>query len=88
MSTRTVLKKIDDIYEQFFQDGDRTNEQISSFHEQCRMELVGKSIIANYGTKRTYIIDDIRFDQGPCATFFELGNGVKISVAKYFWKQY
>lgn len=61
---------------------------MAAFQEACKLELVGKSIIANYGTKRTYIIDDIRFDQGPCATFFELGNGVKISVAKYFWKQY
>ena len=88
MSTLTVLSKIDEIYDQVHQDGGSNPNMMAAFHDQCRMELVGKSIIANYGTKRTYIIDDIRFDQGPCATFFELGNGVKISVAKYFFKQY
>jgi len=45
-------------------------------------------VIANYGTKRTYIVNDIKFDMGPCNTFFDLKDGARISVAKYFYKTY
>lgn len=45
-------------------------------------------MIANYGNKRTYVIQDIKFDLGPCNTFFDMNDGQKISIAKYFLKQY
>jgi hypothetical protein len=45
-------------------------------------------VIANYGIKRTYVINDIKFDVGPCNSFFDLRDGTKISVAKYFYKTY
>lgn len=52
-----------------------------------RRQLLGKSVITNYGNKKTYIIHDVRFENGPCNTFFEC-NGQNVSVAKYFYKQY
>lgn len=30
----------------------------------------------------------IDFEQGPCSTYFELQDGSKISVAKYFYQEY
>ena len=49
---------------------------------------MNKSIIANYGVKKTYVIQDIKFNMGPCQTFFTMKDGSKMSVAKYFWKTY
>jgi hypothetical protein len=63
-------------------------EGLPSFHEAVRKQFVGASVIANYGTKRTYIVQDVKFDLGPCNTYFDLRNGDKISVAKYFFKTY
>jgi len=48
---------------------------IDKFQDRCRAELTNSSVIANYGTKRTYIVKDIRFDQAPTTTFFELRDG-------------
>jgi hypothetical protein len=90
MSTTSVLDRVHAIYDELF-DGDQGGDQgrlRDKFQDQCRAELTGSSVIANYGTKRTYIVKDIRFDQGPCTTFFELRDGTQISVAKYFYKQY
>jgi hypothetical protein len=61
---------------------------VDKFQDRCRAEFTGSSVIANYGNKRTYIVKDIRFDQSPTTTFFELKDGSNISVAKYFYKQY
>jgi len=60
----------------------------SEFQNEVKRQLIGQSIIANYGIKRTYIIQDVNFDNGPCVTFFDLKDGQKISVAKYFYKTY
>ena len=53
-----------------------------------KRDLINSSVIANYGQKRTYIVKDIAFDKAPTTTFFTMGDGTKISVAKYFYKQY
>jgi len=45
-------------------------------------------VIANYGTKKTYIVKDIVFEKNPCSTFFTTADGKPISVAKYFLNQY
>lgn len=50
--------------------------------------FVGKSVIANYGNKKTYIVNDVDFENGPTGTFFDMRDGQKISVAKYFYKTY
>ena len=89
MSTKSVLDRVKAIYDEIEDNfrGDQSR-MVDKFQDQCRAEFTGSSVIANYGTKRTYIVKDIRFDQGPCSTFFELKDGTQISVAKYFYKQY
>jgi len=90
MSTKSVLDSIHDLYDQIVEEqfhGD-TAQGIPRFQDAVRKTLTGQSVIANYGTKRTYIIQDIKFDLGPCNTFFDLKDGQKISVAKYFYKTY
>lgn len=90
MSTKSVLDRIQAIYDEVFeQGGDKDRSRaLDMFQDACRKELTGSSVIANYGTKRTYIVKDIKFDQGPTSTFFEMNDGTQISVAKYFYKQY
>ena len=91
MSTKTVLDRIDEIYDQMVdKNGGQGNQNnlVTAFQNACRDEFANQSIIANYGNKRTYVIQDIKFDTGPCNTFFDMSNGEKISIAKYFLKQY
>lgn len=52
-----------------------SSRRLDKFQDACRRELTGSSVIANYGTKRTYIVKDIKFDQGPTSTFFEMKDG-------------
>jgi hypothetical protein len=87
MSTKTVLDRIGEIYDEIVGDDD-SGRAIDRFQDMCRKEFTGSSIIANYGVKKTYIIDDINFDQGPCNTYFDMRDGTKVSVAKYFLKTY
>ena len=86
MSTQTVLSRIDQIYDQFKDQGSQNFRE--RFQEACRQEFVGQSIIANYGNKRTYIVNDVNFEEGPGKKSFELKNGDKMSVAEYFYKTY
>ena len=88
MSTKSVLDRIHNLYDDIMVDQSMSKQQLDQFQEACRREFIGSSVIANYGTKRTYIVKDIRFDQGPTTTFFEMKDGSQISVAKYFFKQY
>jgi hypothetical protein len=92
MSTKSVLDRIhtlyDDIMESDHVQGLDHSRKLDKFQDACRRELIGSSVIANYGIKKTYIVKDVKFDQGPCATFFEMPDGSLISVAKYFKKQY
>ena len=55
---------------------------------KAREEIVNQSVIACYGSRKTYIVKDIQFENGPLQSFFKLKDGEKISVAKYFLKQY
>lgn len=90
MSTKTVLDLIHDIYDEIVEEKYQGNieQGLPKFQDACFKQLVGASVIANYGTKRNYIVQDIKFDLGPCNTFFDLKDGQKISVAKYFLKTY
>ena len=45
-------------------------------------------MIANYGNKRMYVVNGIRFDRGPCHETFELKDGTKMTIAEYFYKTY
>ena len=89
MSTKSVMDKchetFDEMLQQFNGDAQRA---AAPYKDQVRKLLIGTSVIANYGTKRTYIIQDINFDKGPVQTLFNLKDGQSISVAKYFYKTY
>ena len=88
MSTKTVLDRIHELYDDILEKFQDTQKAVPRFQEACRQEMVNSSIIANYGNKRTYIVQDVKFDLGPCNTFFDMRDGQKISVAKYFYKTY
>lgn len=90
MSTKSVLDNIHEIYDELV-DGQyqgNVKEGLPHFYDAVRKQFIGASVIANYGTKRTYIVQDIKFELGPCNTYFDLKNGEKISIAKYFFKTY
>jgi len=90
MSTKTVLSRINDMYEEVVDGKFRGDTQrgLPHFQDAVRKQFTGSSVISNYGTKRTYIVQDINFELGPCNTFFTIKDGQNISVAKYFYKTY
>lgn len=90
MSTKTVLHRINELYNDIVEENQRgdVSIRIASFQDGVRKQFIGQSVITNYGIKRTYIVQDVKFDLGPCNTFFDLRDGQKISVAKYFYKTY
>jgi|LauGreDrversion4_2_1035121.scaffolds.fasta_scaffold62233_4 hypothetical protein len=51
------------------------------------MEFCDKSIIADWGNQRQYIVTDVVFDTNPIQQTFE-NQGCVISVADYFLKTY
>lgn len=51
------------------------------------MEFCDKSIIADWGNQRQYIVTDVVFDTNPMQQTFE-NQGCVISVADYFLKTY
>jgi len=51
------------------------------------LEFVGKTIIANWGNKRTYIVSDVDFGTNPVNKKFQVGD-TEISVADYFKNHY
>ena len=51
------------------------------------MEFCDKSIIADWGNQRQYIVTDVVFDTNPIQQTFE-NQGCVISVAEYFLKTY
>jgi hypothetical protein len=79
MSTKTCLDRIYEL---------RSNRKIRNVEAVILNEFVGHSIIANWGNKRTYIVDDVIFDANPCNKFFMGKDDKKVSVAQYFEKTY
>lgn len=86
MSTKTVLDRINDIRQEL--EDKFGSVSVDEFQEEVRKQLNGESVIANYANKRTYKVIDVSFQHGPCNTFFEMRDGQKISVAKYFYQTY
>jgi hypothetical protein len=87
MSTKSVMNRIYEIQGEM--DASRYGPPTTAeFEDEVRRQLVNQSVIANYGNKRTYIVQDIKFNVGPCNDFFDLRDGQKISVAKYFYRTY
>ena len=88
MSTLTVLDRIHELFDEVETEYQGRDDHVRIFQESLRKEMINSSVIANYGTKRTYVIKNIIFDKGPCSCFFSQPDGTKISVAKYFYQQY
>ncbi len=53
----------------------------------CRAEFASKSIIADWGSKRTYIVFDVDFEKNPVTHKF-MYNDQMTSVAEYFSQVY
>jgi len=51
-------------------------------------EFRWKSVIGNWGNKKTYTVDDVIFDETPVTCCFHDSNGVKMSIAECFSKTY
>lgn len=75
MSTRDCLQTIDDLK--------RTSKNQHHWETCVKTTFVGRSIIANWGNRRTYIVTDIEFSQNPLTCTFEY-KGKETSVAEYF----
>ena len=50
---------------------------------RVKAEFTGKSIVANWGIKRTYIVSGVDFDQNPSTHKF-VWNEKEITLAEYF----
>ena len=74
MSTITCLDKINDLKR-------RTNSD-REFKTAIESEVVGSSVIADWGNKRTYIVAGVDFDANPVDMTFQY-NEQEISVAHY-----
>ena len=55
---------------------------------RIRYEFQGKTVIGNYGYKKTYYVEEIDFKKTPVTTRFQTADGKKISIAEYFCKNY
>ena len=52
-----------------------------------KLEFTRKSVIGNWGAKRTYIVNDIEFEKSVSESKFSY-NGAEVSVAEYFSQVY
>ena len=79
ISTKTCL---DHIYElkQKIRDDNRWKQAVNT-------EFARKSIMANWGAKKTYIVEAVDFEKSPTSEMFEK-DGQQISIAEYFLKIY
>mmetsp|Transcript_21726 Transcript_21726/g.33513 ORF Transcript_21726/g.33513 Transcript_21726/m.33513 type:complete len:341 (+) Transcript_21726:505-1527(+) len=83
MSTQTVLARMKEIKDQTLKRLGR-----KAYEDSVRREIVGSSVIANYGAKRTYIVQDILFEKGPLDCYLKDGEQKSKTVADYFFEQY
>ena len=51
------------------------------------MEFSRKSVIGNWGSKRTYIVHDVDFEKSVTSFKFNY-NGAEVSIAEYFKQVY
>lgn len=52
-----------------------------------RLEFCGRSVIADWGNKRTYRVDDVDFDKTP-TTYEFVWNDAPVKLAQYFATAY
>ena len=59
----------------------------SDYRDGVKEIVVGNSVLARYGNKRTYVINDVDYTHSPATCEFEGPQG-KMSIAEYFLKKY
>ena len=79
MCTTTCLSKIKELR-------DRSNSD-SHFEQMVRAEFSRKSVIGNWGNKRTYIVHDVDFEKSVTSFKFPY-NGNELTIAEYFKQVY
>lgn len=75
MSTTTCLEKIRELKQRAHSD--------HQFEQIVKTEFSRKSVIGNWGSKRTYIVHDVDFEKSVTSFTFNY-NGKEISIAEYF----
>ena len=55
----------------------------NAYEQLVRTEFSRKSVIGNWGNKRTYIVHDVEFEKSVSNFKFSY-NGAEISIAEYF----
>ena len=79
MSTTTCLEKMLEMKQQ--------SHSENQWQQLVRMEFSGKSIIADWGNKRTYRVDDVDFEKTP-VTYEFMWNDRPTKLAEYFKTAY
>lgn len=79
MSTITCLDKIKELRKHARDEG--------QFRKLVELEVIGSSVIADWGHKRVYMIADIDFKTNPVSKMF-IYNGQEISIAQYMHDVY
>lgn len=82
MSNNSCLSRINEIMDspQF--------RDIKEKQARILYEFQYKTVIANYGYKKTYFVQDIDFTKTPVTFRFISSDGTKMSIAEYFLKMY
>ena len=79
MCTTTCLDKIKELRDR--------SQSDNHFEQMVRTEFSRKSVIGNWGNKRTYIVHDVDFEKSVTSFKFTF-NGAEVTIADYFSQQY
>lgn len=79
MATKTCLQRIYEIKQE--------SHSQHQFEQIVKLEFVNKSVIADWGNKRTYIVNDIDFEKNPINQTF-MFNDKQTKIAEYFKQVY
>lgn len=82
ISNKTCLERIQEI--QYL----AANGEIKDPVSRILHEFQYKTVIAKYGMRKTYLVEDIDFKYTPVTKRFETHDGKKMSIAEYFLKTY
>lgn len=77
MSTQTCLQKMNELKTQ-------AGGKVHIWQQMCRAEFVNKSIIAQWGNCRQYVIIDVVFDSNPRTKTFTTRQGKLMNIGEYF----
>jgi len=81
MSTNSCLSRMIELRDDYPQ------QSVHQWQQRCKMEFCEKSVIADWGNQRQYIVTDVVFDTNPIQETFD-HQGKETSVAEYFLRTY